>query len=603
MPNEQEMPMSQARWDLGLVVVLAWPLILLAINGSWAYGDPFAGFIDPWIYTGYMLDFPAHQRIFPNIYYGSRLSWLLPGYVVFKLLPPLAANFLLRLVLVWGATGSLYLILRDTVGRRGALFATLLLGAHAYFLLAIGWDYPDGPGLAYFLTSLLLLTCAAQRRAWALSLTGAGLLAAGAVHTNLFWAAFVPFQAVYYAVVNRQGRRNSLWLSAALFTVGALGGTGMLSVAGKALGCRFLFFMPQVKHVLESEAQPNPWKLTVGEWAGHAGWLVLPAVTAAGALVLLAARRRGRLPACPTMAWVFQLYFLAAVAYLLYWETRGHPVLQFRFYASYLIPPMFLALGGQAATLLAGVPSARLRPVALAAAGACLLAAVVPLPLAPTSWPALFVLLPLALGVAGVGLWVARPSSPAWLLVVAACVGLGNRLPADVDDLQQRETSVRRDGYLAVVDGARVVQKWVQDPHFYFWYDAFESADALGHRELGGLFRAVASTYLWCYKLANENFPHLHSLPITHPERPPKPFTRRWLESLGYVSMDIYPSLDPQPNSRLIILTSRPGALEEAARALQSRGFEACLLAREEVRRGVVAFQMLLVEPKPLPAR
>jgi hypothetical protein len=54
---------------------------------------------------------------------------------------------------------------------------------------------------------------------------------------------------------------------------------------------------------------------------------------------------------------------------------------------------------------------------------------------------------------------------------------------------------------LAIVDSVRIVQELDANGNLYFWYDA-------GGR-LGRLYRSVASTYLWAYRLQSENFPAL----------------------------------------------------------------------------------------------
>src|SRR6266700_1527311 len=89
---------------------------------------------DPWFYLGYFLHLKHHVAAFSNYYYGTRLSWILPGYAAHALFHPLTANFLLRLYVCWTAILSLYFLIQRSYGRRCAVICCLLLSACADFL-------------------------------------------------------------------------------------------------------------------------------------------------------------------------------------------------------------------------------------------------------------------------------------------------------------------------------------------------------------------------------------------------------------------------------------------------------------------------------------
>jgi hypothetical protein len=131
---------------LALLGVLAIPLIQLSAAPAWMY-TPVGG--DQWYYHGYFLHLKHHIVTYSDAYFGTRLAWILPGYVAHTLFKPLTANFLLRLYVYWMAILSLYFAIRRSYGRRCAVICSLLLSASADFLLAAGWDYVDGPGIAY----------------------------------------------------------------------------------------------------------------------------------------------------------------------------------------------------------------------------------------------------------------------------------------------------------------------------------------------------------------------------------------------------------------------------------------------------------------------
>src|ERR1700689_1368714 len=68
---------------------------------------------DPWFYLGYFRNLVNFKRdLFPGFYYGSRLSWILPGFAVHSFLAPLIANAILHLTAHSIAVLSLFSILR-----------------------------------------------------------------------------------------------------------------------------------------------------------------------------------------------------------------------------------------------------------------------------------------------------------------------------------------------------------------------------------------------------------------------------------------------------------------------------------------------------------
>src|SRR5882672_8706265 len=85
---------------LSVALVLAWPWMLLAINRSWIFLN--GGSVDSWIYFGFFRNLREYQHIYASansphlgFYYDDRLSWILPGYLIYQLFPPLVANYIL----------------------------------------------------------------------------------------------------------------------------------------------------------------------------------------------------------------------------------------------------------------------------------------------------------------------------------------------------------------------------------------------------------------------------------------------------------------------------------------------------------------------------
>ena len=169
----------QSHLVFDIAVLIALPILLLFLNDSWSTGwvnpppgsvwvdasngraAPPAGWlvnneakaldtpiawVDTYIYQSFFLDLKTnlvlHQELYgKSSYYASRLPWLLLGNAVYSLAPPETANLMLRLLLIYVATFSLYVTVRlVTRNDLAALAAALLLGVNTYFLWSIGWN-------------------------------------------------------------------------------------------------------------------------------------------------------------------------------------------------------------------------------------------------------------------------------------------------------------------------------------------------------------------------------------------------------------------------------------------------------------------------------
>lgn len=134
---------------IDITILLLTPAFLCLVVRDWIFTP--IGTIDPYMYLGYFRNFEHYFTFFGNAYYGTRLPFIIPGYICYKIFPPLMANYVLHLGFYYLALFSLYFILRITVNRRIALLSAVFMGFYPYFLSAVGGDYVDGAGIAYFL--------------------------------------------------------------------------------------------------------------------------------------------------------------------------------------------------------------------------------------------------------------------------------------------------------------------------------------------------------------------------------------------------------------------------------------------------------------------
>src|SRR6185369_2418123 len=106
-------------WLYRLVVVLL-PLLVLWRQDNSLFPPP--GQVDTWVYLGYFRNLAEFKRnLFPDLYYGSRLTLVLPGWAIHSVLPTVTAEAVLHLAVLWTALLSLFETMRLTMGARAAL--------------------------------------------------------------------------------------------------------------------------------------------------------------------------------------------------------------------------------------------------------------------------------------------------------------------------------------------------------------------------------------------------------------------------------------------------------------------------------------------------
>ena len=528
-------------------------LYILFASSNWIFTTPDS--IDPWVYHGYFRNLAEYKVLFfPGTYYGSRLSWILPGYIAYSVLPPLAANYALHVGLWYAAIFALYCTLRITAGRQVALIASLLLGSFVYFLRPLGSDYVDGPANVYFFLCLAFLTAAACSGHNRLFLALGGAFYAAVVYTNLFTITFAPVIAVYFLLLSRRSERGFTIRGAARSLAWVVSGVAALSVllgfANYLIEGKLLFYLPSIQYVLATAGQPNPWKAPVSQWIGNAEWLIMPLVVVIAGLAALANRRFRESLAGPASVAAFLLAWLI----MAFCEWRGIPVLQYGYYASYLTAPMFLVIGA----LLAN-PLERLKEIpAVLLAAALLLLNSLPLwgynaflsQLKIDTWPAMPLLFGAALVVCALlNGWVARWAMAAALIGChLTCVSTGY---AFADRHVAREPFVRISAAANTVDAVR------QGEPVRFWYSKSDPRFAE--------FHALNSIYLWGYTMISNEFPA------------------------------ILPGAVYSPGSLLVIPSSSGDVLAPANEALQEKAYSAELVERREIQEGGVSYSLWFV--------
>ena len=240
--------------------------MLLAIDADWAFTP--LGQIDPWVYFGTFVNLSYNLTNFsrdvlrrPTVVDSSRISCACAPAARSR-------NAVLHLAVFYAATVGCYSLLSmATVGRRPALVVSLLLGAYQPFLNAVGWDYVDGAGLAYFSLACACGTAADQGKRPLLWSAPSGVFAGACIITNIAWLMMMPgFCHLSGPALAAGGPRAYVRLGLAL---GA--GTTAITVACAIVYARitgnYWFFLPSITVSRALVSQSNPWQSQSYDWA------------------------------------------------------------------------------------------------------------------------------------------------------------------------------------------------------------------------------------------------------------------------------------------------------------------------------------------------
>lgn len=442
------------------------------------------GYIDPWFYTGYFTNFSYLLKHYGVTYYVSRLPWIIPGCLAFRLASPHIASILLNAVLVATSVLSLYWTIRWYYGRFPAVAASLSLGTNLYFFSTVAWDYPDGPAIAYALGAVAFAVRPGGRRSVNTILSGALFALAG--YTNMAAGPIILGGLIIGAWRYRRSIRGlvsyGVWLGTAVACT-----TLILCLVGKRILGRYDFYQPQLDQTHLAFANPgflaNMWG--TGNAFLLSAYRLFPVVFLLVAGAFLLARRKTNRFLAPCY-W----FLLASTLLYAYQEFVLHGVaLRVAYHSCYIVVPLFTLAGAVIGELWNRTGSQRL-PVwsfgALAAFTLCqpyLRKAWTPPGLQLQLWIAMAVI-----GASAIGLMVwrqSRPIVPSVLVILLVFWGPG---------VDQSLADPLSRGNAETFDSMMAAENWIKstvppDREVRFWFDGNEPASPL--------FNGISALYLW----------------------------------------------------------------------------------------------------------
>jgi hypothetical protein len=332
-----------------IFLLIGLPLLLSCINSNWIFTPPDSLPTDSWFYFTNFIHFFEYVSVFPSNthYIIERLTWNIPGYLIYHIFTPLVANYILHLFVFYLAAFSLYGIISILFDHRTALFTTLFMGSFSLFLRAVGWDYPDGAGIALMLFMLLLLSRATHSSNWKYYLFFAGIIQSLLLTTNVFWLGFTPSWIIYYLLVKHQYQKFNLFQlikEAIIFIIGSFSITLLISVFYHSITGEYNFLKNTIYYSqLLSNNLVNENILTNTYWPRQPILLQLfPIILAIAGIIQLF---KSKLHPQRYFFFAIVINFLLSYLWLILYSLVGYPYLLIPIYMSYLIPSSFLFLG------------------------------------------------------------------------------------------------------------------------------------------------------------------------------------------------------------------------------------------------------------------
>lgn len=539
--------------DKELIILLTLPLLMIGIINMCFF---LTTGIDPTLYFGFMLDLKQHLNTFMGTYYGTRLPWILPGFLAYRYFSPIIATYVLHLAFYYAAAISLYQILKQTIGRRSALLAAVLMGCHYYFIKAIGTKYIDGAALTYLLLTLWMLTNITKSRYYSLRLCLAGVFFGCVIYTQLFLVSYIPLLLLYYFFMSPKVQLAIRLRGLGFVLLGFVGLSILLCTINYFLNGTFFFFTPIVNWTSDFVSSGvNPWWHSITTWGMHAKWLILTALTFLGSVLVLIFHRSTQTLPHRRFLLFFQVFFILNVLlHVVFQLILKQPFLELDYYTSYMIPALFLALGSQLAIVINKVNRQQFYIFlsTIIIASFVISTFIITFPL---MW------LTILIGIGGLGILAIkhRYRKEIALLPLALVLTTVNLTHNDKKILIA--PFILKPSFLSVIDGIHAAQSMDPLGNSLFWYN--------DHAPFGFVFKGVCSAYLWGYRIVNDELPE--------------------------ISTKVFP-INPKLNSRVFLLSEKPNALEEVNINLAKIGFKGELINKKTIEQGPVSYKMTYIK-------
>jgi|GEM_PF-4749411 hypothetical protein len=560
IPVSSGKPFLSIRINPYLFTLTALPCILLLMHPSSIF-SMFDG-LDPWVYFGYFKDLKQHLKTFPGAYYGTRLPWILVGHIAYKIFTPLVAKYALFFLLYYTSLFSLYGILKRTIGIKTAFLTAILLGVYKHFIISSSSEYIDGIAQAYFLLSLFFLTPDREKSFPKIRFLFSGIFFSLLMFTHIYLVVYLPLIGCFYFYFHRP-RRLLLFLNhLSLFLIGYLLITLFLCTINDLLCHHFFFFEPMITWTKNFLNQPNPWWHPLSEWKRILNQYILGMFIFLSSIIALCFYRFLK-----SNILFFKVVFILNALILLYFQfVKKQPLLEYQYYYTYLTPMLFLALG----SLLSIFIESTSTKTYFLTIGCIFIFCLIEPSFSSKIFNAhakhfshlwlYFLLLTILFSFT---LFLLKKG--AFLSFMALCLTL--IFANGSITLNSLPYMIGKNIFLSINDAMKTVKDMDSTGNSYFWYNTDEPYYRI-------MFISTCSTYLWGYRLVNENFPSTEGV-------------------MGYPFLDL-------ANKSFFVLTTKPDVSETVQKVLSEKGITVSLLEQSRIKNGKFSFNIFHFKAKKL---
>ena len=331
------------RLDFALIAALIAALFL----GAYQLYPPI-GWVDGSIYNGYFRSLHKLIEDFGPTYFVERWGFVLPGAAFHSILSINIANA--AGIILWLGISLLAIrsIIRPALEAPFRKLTLILYGSSPLVIATVTRSYPDGAAIAMLLVGMALLSHAGRAQPQFGLIAGAGCL---------FWLGMLTQPGVIYAwgpmiggFVGINWQRGPKWM--ALAVSAALAGVAAILIIFMSINLVMLQTMDLWSPILTTGGRvmnglAKNYREPLGSWIFSTTriWFVL-LVLFAGLFTIGTGRLTGVAPALRQLfCWALGMALGSAILMTASDAILGTAILQFPFYASYLLPSTFLLLG------------------------------------------------------------------------------------------------------------------------------------------------------------------------------------------------------------------------------------------------------------------
>ena len=165
--------------------------------------------IDPYVYAGYIHDYPGLLNRLGRTYYSTRIAYIYPERALSFLFGLEGGYFAFRLLALASAVAAVFAIGIRFGGYATAILAAVWLSFAPWLPRSLLWTYPDGIAVVYMLVGIAFLIVPTKRRL--VYHVAAGAAFALAINCNLILLAFCGLLGPGWAFFYR--REGIVWLA------------------------------------------------------------------------------------------------------------------------------------------------------------------------------------------------------------------------------------------------------------------------------------------------------------------------------------------------------------------------------------------------------